>query len=185
VTSYAAISIEQSSRGARFHGPDSGSGLERDTDCDADTRVSPVVHVVPIVSVANVNVVGFVPVACPRVWPRINKAEPIAAVLKAWESADDHVGLTEDYELMARSEMAVVMIGRNTVAIVAAALLPRAVVRLPVLRSMSLPCCLLDILLFLGVAGLLLDSLLVSLLLLRLLLVLHGLLLRLLSMLLL
>ena len=74
--------------------------------------------------------------------------------------------------------MAIVMIGRNTVAIVAAALLPRAVVRLPVLRSMSLPCCLLDILLFLGVAGLLLDFLLVSLLLPRLLLVLlHGLLL--------
>jgi hypothetical protein len=75
--------------------------LERDTNCDANTRVSPVVHVVPIVSVANVNVVRFVPVACPRVWPRINKAEPIAAVLKAWESADDHVGLAEDYELMA------------------------------------------------------------------------------------
>ena len=73
--------------------------------------------------------------------------------------------------------MAVVMIGRDTVTIVTAALLPRAVVRLPVLRSMSLPCCLLDILLFLGVPGLLLDSLLVSLLLLRLLLVLHGLLL--------
>ena len=82
--------------------------------------------------------------------------------------------------------MAVVMIGRNTVPIVAAALLPRAVVRLPVLRSMSLPCCLLDILLFLGMVGLLLDSLLVSLLLPRLLLVLlHGLLLRLLSVLLL
>ncbi len=82
--------------------------------------------------------------------------------------------------------MAVVMIGRNTVAIVASALLPRAVVRLPVLRSMSLPCCLLDVLLFLGMVGLLLDSLLVSLLLPRLLLVLlHGLLLRLLSVLLL
>jgi len=74
--------------------------------------------------------------------------------------------------------MAVVMIGRDTVAIVAAALLPRAVIGLPVLRSMSLPCCLLDILLFPGVVGLLLDSLLVRLLLPRLLVVLlHGLLL--------
>ena len=63
--------------------------------------------------------------------------------------------------------MAVVIIGRNTVAIVAAALLPSAVVRLPVLRSMSLPCCLLDILLFLGMVGLLLR--LLSMLLLRLL----------------
>jgi hypothetical protein len=73
--------------------------------------------------------------------------------------------------------MAVVMIGRNTVAIVATALLPRAVVRLPVLRSMSLPCCLLEILLFLGVAALLLNSLLVSLLPRLLIVLLHGLLL--------
>jgi hypothetical protein len=148
--------------------------LERDADCDPDTRISPVVHVVPIVSVDEVNVVGFVPVACPGVGPRINQAKPVAAVLKARKSADNHIGFIEDHELMVRSEMAVVTIGGNTVAIVAAALLPRAVVRLPVLRSMALPCCLLDTLLFLSVMGLLLDSLLLSLLLLVLL---HGLLL--------
>ena len=78
-----------------------GAGLEGHADCDADTRVSLVVHVIAIVSVDNVNVVGFIPVACPGVGPRINKAEPIAAVLKTRESADNHIGLTKDHELMA------------------------------------------------------------------------------------
>ena len=62
--------------------------LQRDVDRKADGRIPAVVHVIPIVSVDNVNVVGFVPVLCPGAWPRIDKVEPIATVPKAREPAN-------------------------------------------------------------------------------------------------
>lgn len=87
-----------------------------------------VVHVISIVSVDNVNIVGFIPTACPIAGPRVNKAEPIAAVLEARESANNHVGLTEDDEPVFWAKVAIVTVVRDAVAAVAAALLPRAVV---------------------------------------------------------
>jgi hypothetical protein len=60
---------------------------------------------------------------------------------------------------MAGAKVARVTVVWNAVAVVSAALLPRAVVRLPVSRSMSLPCCVLDTLLLLGVARRTLDIL--------------------------
>jgi len=92
-----------------------------------------VVHVIPVVDVNNVNVVGFVPVVGPVVWPRISQGEPIAAVLEAREPANYHVGLAIDDEHMVLAEVAVVTVVRNAVAVVAATLLPGAMVRLPVL----------------------------------------------------
>lgn len=60
---------------------------------------------------------------------------------------------------MAGAKVARVTVVWNAVAVVSAALLPRVVVRLPVSRSMSLPCCVLDTLLLLGVARRTLDIL--------------------------
>ncbi len=60
---------------------------------------------------------------------------------------------------MVRAKVAVVTIVRDTVTVVATALLPRTVVGLPVLRSMPLPCYLLLLPLLWGVVCRLLDAL--------------------------
>ena len=102
--------------------------LHRNADCNADARISLVVHVISIVSVDNVNIVGLVPVVCPVAWPRINKAEPIAAVLEARKPANNHIGLAVDDERVVRAKVSVVTVVRDAVAVVATTLLPRAVV---------------------------------------------------------
>ncbi len=107
--------------------------LGRNADCDADARIPLVVHVVPIIGVDDVNVVGFVPIVGPVSWPRINQTEPKAVVLEAGEAANNHIGLVVDDEPVVLAEVAIVTVVRDAVAVVAAALLPRAVVRLPVL----------------------------------------------------
>ena len=89
--------------------------------------------VVPIVSVDDINIVGFVPVVGPVPWPRVNKREPIAAVSEARETADNHVGLAIDDERVVRAKVPVVTVLRYAVAVVAATLLPCAMVGLPVL----------------------------------------------------
>src|ERR1019366_172756 len=114
-------------------GPAPDRALHRNADCDADTRVPLVVHVVPIVDVDNINFVGFVPIVGPVPWPRINQTEPKAVVLEAREPANHHIGLAVDDERVVLAEVAIVTVVRDAVAVVAAALLPRAVVRLPVL----------------------------------------------------
>jgi|GEM_PF-3671310 len=123
-----------------------------------------VVHVIPIVLIDNIHVIGLVPVVCPVVRPGINQTEPKAAILKTRESANHHIRLVVDDERVVRTKVAVVTILRDAVAVVTAALLPRAVVRIPIMRAMLLPCCLLGMLLFLTVVGLLVV-LLISLLL--------------------
>ena len=107
--------------------------LHRDADCNTNAGISLVVHVVPIIGIDNVNIVGLVPVVGPRLWPGIDQCEPKAVVLEAWKTTDDHIGLVVDDEPVVRAKVAVVTIVRDTVAVVAAALLPRAVVGLPIL----------------------------------------------------
>jgi hypothetical protein len=92
-----------------------------------------VVHVVSIVLIDNINVVIFVPVVSPIVRPRVNQAKPKAVVLEAWEAANNHKRLVVDDEPVVRAKIAVVAIVRDTITVVATALLPRAVVGLPVL----------------------------------------------------
>ena len=108
-------------------------GLHRDADGNANARMPAVVHVIPIVLIDNVNVVSLVPVVRPVVGPRINQAEPKAAVLEARESANHHVGLVIDHESVVRTKVPVVTVFRDAVAVVTAALLPRPVIRVPIL----------------------------------------------------
>ncbi len=107
--------------------------LQRNTNGDTYVRISGVVHVVPVVLVDDINIVGLIPVVCPRVWPGIDHTEPIASVLKARESTHHHVRLVVDDEPIAWAEVAVVAVLRDAVSVIAATLLPVAVVGLPVL----------------------------------------------------
>jgi hypothetical protein len=63
---------------------------------------------------------------------------------------------------MLRPKVSTEAVVRNAVAVVAATLLPSAVIRLPASRAMLLPGALLDALLFLSALGLFMAPLLVS-----------------------
>jgi hypothetical protein len=88
----------------------------------------PVVQVIAVVAVCDINVVGVVPVIRPDFWPRINKAEPIAVVLETWISAHNQEWKAIDPELMLRPKASAETVVRNAVAVIAATLLPTAVV---------------------------------------------------------
>jgi len=102
-----------------------------------------VVHVVAIVDVRHVNVVVVVPVFSPVFGPRVNRTDPVTVVLEAGISAYNQKWQAADSETVIRTKVSAVTILRNTVAVVAAALLPGAVVSVPVLRAVLPPCTLL------------------------------------------
>ena len=112
-------------------------------------------EVIPIVDVGDVDIVSVVPIVRPIFRPRINGTEPIPAVLKAWISSNDQKGESVDAEPMFWPKVSPKAIVGNTVAVVAAALLPVAVVGIPVSGAMFLPSGVLDTLLFLSPARLL------------------------------
>src|SRR5271167_2659825 len=122
--------------------------LHRDVDRNADAGVPSVIQVVTVANVVHVNVVGFVPVRCPVARPRVNATEPIAAVLKPGIPTYNHEGKVEDAEPVAPAIVATEVSVRNAVAVIAAALLPGAVIGLPVSGAMLLPSALLCALLF-------------------------------------
>jgi len=51
-----------------------------------------VVQVIPVVDVHDINIIVVVPVVSPVFRPRVNGSDPIATVLEARVSADDHKG---------------------------------------------------------------------------------------------
>ncbi len=105
--------------------------LKRDSDCDPDARVIAVIYVVPIAGVIDIYVVSFVPVRRPRFRPRIHERNPIAVVLEAWISAYEEHRKGADAEEVPTPEVEPEAVFRNSVAVVAAALLPGAVFVIP------------------------------------------------------
>ncbi len=104
--------------------------LERDTNGNAGTIGIPaVVQVISAIVVGYVNVVGLVPVVSPVIWIGIKDAEPIATVLEARKTAHYHEGHAVDAERVILAIVAAVIRVWNAVAVVAAALLPGAVLR--------------------------------------------------------
>jgi len=106
--------------------------LKRDVDCNSFAGIPPIVEVVTVVDVVDVDVVVVVPVVPPVFRPRVDGADPIALVLEAWVSAYNQEGKAVDAEAVARAKVSAVPVVGNAVTLVAAALLPVAVVGLPV-----------------------------------------------------
>jgi len=98
-----------------------------------------VVQVIAAVREVDIDVVIVVPIVGPIFRPGVNHSEPIAAVLEAGIAANQHHGVAVNAEGMPRTEVAVVAIIGNVVAVVATALLPVAMLRLPVVCAMLLP----------------------------------------------
>src|ERR1035437_10041160 len=113
-----------------------------------DSWIAPVDQIVPIVGIDNVYIVGVIPIRCPVFGPWINHAEPKAAVLKTRIPAVHHDRHRVDGEEVARPKVLPVTFLRNAFAMIAAALLPGAMLRLPMLRAMRLPGRLVDLPLF-------------------------------------
>ena len=114
--------------------------LERDADRKPRTaRISAIIQVVPVVVIIHVDVVVLIPVASPVFWNWINDREPITTVLKPRIPANFHKRQAVDAERVAFAVVAPVVGIRNAIAIVPAALLPRAVLRLPIARAALLP----------------------------------------------
>ena len=107
--------------------------LHRDADCNSNGGIPAVEQVIAVVDVVDIDVVGVVPVIRPVFWPWVNETEPIALVLEAWISAHNKEGEAVDAEAMVLTKVSTETVVRNTVAVVAAALLPSAVVGIPAL----------------------------------------------------
>jgi hypothetical protein len=105
-----------------------GTPLQRDADRNSDVGIPAVVHVVAVIDVGDINVVGVVPVVRPVLRPWVNRTEPITLVLEAWVSADNQERETMDPEPVIRSKVSAVTVVRDAIAVVAAALLPGAVI---------------------------------------------------------
>jgi hypothetical protein len=107
--------------------------LKRDVDRNSLAGVAAVVQVIAVVHVVDVDVVVVVPVISPGFWPWVNGTDPVTLVLEARVSAYHQEGQAVDAESVAGAKISAVAVVRNAVAAVATALLPGAVVGLPVL----------------------------------------------------
>jgi hypothetical protein len=118
--------------------------MEGDANCNPRAIGIPaVVQVIAAIAVIDVNIVGLVPGVSPVFRIRINKSEPIAIVLEAWEPAHHQERKAVDAEPVIPAIVATEIIVGNAVAVVAAALLPSAVLGLKAASAMLLPSVLL------------------------------------------
>jgi hypothetical protein len=104
------------------------NSLQRDVDCNRDGRVPVVKQVIAVINIADINVVGIVPVIRPVFRPRVYEAEPITLILEAGKSAHYEEGTPVDSEGVRRPKVPTEPIVRNAVTVIAATLLPSAVV---------------------------------------------------------
>src|SRR5579864_2628522 len=63
--------------------------LQHDGDCNRFAGIPTVVKVIPVV-IADINVIGGIPVLRPVIRPRVNHHERITAVLEARVTRNDH-----------------------------------------------------------------------------------------------
>src|SRR6267142_2669756 len=112
---------------------------ERDVDGDGNAGMMPVIHVVAVIDVINVDVVGFIPGARPVFRPRIDNTEPEAPVLESRiASHHNHRGAVNSEPASAAKVIVEADFG-NAVAPVAATLAPGMMFMLPMRRAMALP----------------------------------------------
>jgi hypothetical protein len=123
--------------------------LHRDTDRNSGVRIPAVIQVIAAIGVNDINIVGVVPIVPPVFRPWVNGTEPIALVLEPWKPAHNQEGKARNAESVIAAKVSEETVVRNVITVVAPALLPGAMVGLPVARAMLLPGALLDMLLLL------------------------------------
>ncbi len=111
--------------------------LEHHGDRNRFTGIFAVVEIIPIV-IANINVIGGIPVFCPVFRPRVHHHERIAAILEL-RVAPDYDGLAPDAKPVPDSKVEAETSLGDVVASISAALRPTAVIALPVRGAIVLP----------------------------------------------
>ena len=113
---------------AKLHQP-----LQRDPDCNSHVGMSAVIEIITVVDVAYVDFVCVIPVVRPVLRPWIHQAEPISPVLKAGKTANYQEWPPVNAESVLRPKISTVARVWDAVTVVASALLPGVMVRLPAL----------------------------------------------------
>ena len=107
--------------------------LHGDADRNPHVGVPAVIHVITVVGVDNIDIVVVVPIISPICRPRVNRADPIALVLKAGISTYNQERKARDAEPVVLTEVSAIPVVRNAITVVSPALLPCAMVGVPVL----------------------------------------------------
>src|SRR5579872_4457483 len=104
--------------------------LKRDGDRDPDAGVVAVIQVIPV-GVIEIDIVGLIPRRGPRFRPWIDERNPVAVVLETRIASYKEQRKAADPEEMVGAEIEFEAIVGNPVPVIAAALLPGAVVSVP------------------------------------------------------
>jgi hypothetical protein len=110
-----------------------------DADCNSIAWMPAVVQVVSVIRIIDIYIIAVVPVVGPIFGPRVNEAEPKAAVLEAGIPTNNQDGKTIDAEPVITPKMPTEAVLRNAVAGVTAALPPVTVLGLPAMCATLLP----------------------------------------------
>ena len=119
--------------------PECTSRLQRDVDSNGNSRMLPVVHVISVVDVVNINVISPIPNRRPgfRAW--IYHAEPEATELEPRVAIDYDDWDVVDAKPLSTAKMRPEAIFRNTISAVAAAFVPIMMLMLPISCPLALP----------------------------------------------
>ena len=99
----------------------------------------PVVHVISVIDVVNVDVIGPVPNRRPVFRTRINHTEPEAPDLETWRPFDHYDWDLVDTKPVPTAKMRTKAIFRDAVSMVATAFVPGMMLALPIVRTLALP----------------------------------------------
>ncbi len=101
--------------------------------------MAPVIHVISVIDVVDVDVVSFVPGARPVFRPRINETEPAAFVLESGVSIHHNNWVSVNAKPVSAAKMSAEAVFRNAVAPITPTFAPSMMFTLPMLRALALP----------------------------------------------
>ena len=108
-------------------------------NCDAIARILNVVQIISVIGIVDIDVIALIPVDRPVFRHRVKESEPIAVILKARIPGKNHQRKAENAEPVVPAKIAPETVLRNPIPVVAAALLPGAMLNLPATCTMLLP----------------------------------------------
>ena len=116
-----------------------GSGLQRDVNGDGNSRMPPVVHVISIIDVVDIDLVGPVPDRRPGLRAGINYIKPEAPKLETRGAFDHYDRNVVNAKPVSTAEMGAEAVFRDAVSVVATTFVPGTMLTLPISCTLALP----------------------------------------------